>query len=521
MSMSMNAPVSRPNSAASIAAATVSAGFLRVENLRKVYGATVALDDVTLDVLPSEVHGLLGENGAGKSTLVKLLNGIIRPDHGSMELGSQPYAPRSLMDARRHGVSAAFQELSLLPNLSVATNLMMPHPLKGAVALTSVRRNEEAASALLSEFHVNGVNPRSLVADLALADKQRIEIVRAISQRPKVLILDEPTAALAEPEWLFDILARLTTSGIGVLYISHRLAEVRRLCARGTVLRNGRSIETVSLSGVSDSQIFRMMVGSSQDARPGHGRGPKFGAPKLAVKGLNGHRLHDVSFDVREGEIVGVAALEGQGQRGLFRMLAGLEPILSGSVLIDGEPANLKSASAALRSGIGFLPEERKTEGIFLGLKTSSNISISIVDKLSRLGLIDRRMETAKVAAVGDDVELQRRYLDMRIGSLSGGNQQKALLARVLISGAKNLVLFDPTRGVDVSTKQVIYEAIRDFVGRGGCVLLYSTELAELVHLVHRCIVLYGGRIAGEVSELKLTEDRLVSLATGHGDITP
>jgi ribose transport system ATP-binding protein len=229
--------------------------------------------------------------------------------------------------------------------------------------------------------------------------------------------------------------------------------------------------------------------------------------------------VHDVSFDVRQGEIIGVAALEGQGQRGLFRMLAGLEPASGGTVQIDGKPANLHSAAAALRSGIGFLPEERKTEGVFLGLKTSSNISLSIVDQLSRFGLVRRRREMARVAAVSQTVDLQSRYLGMRIGALSGGNQQKALLGRVMVSGAQNLVLFDPTRGVDVSTKQVIYAAIRAFVARGGCALVYSTELAELVHLVDRCLVLYGGRVVGEVPGDRLTEDRLVSLATGHGDI--
>jgi ribose transport system ATP-binding protein len=495
------------------------APYLRVEKLRKAYGATVALDEVTLDLLPGEVHALLGENGAGKSTLVKILNGIVRADVGTMQLDGRAYAPHSLMDARHRGVSAAFQELSLLPNLSVATNLMMPSPRKGAMGLTSARRNEEAAAALLAEFGIRSVDPRSLIGDLALAEKQRIEIVRAMSQRPKVLILDEPTAALAEPEWLFDILARVTAGGTGVLYISHRLAEVRRLCARGTVLRNGRSVRTVALTGVSDAEIFRMMVGTSQDSRATDAQRKAIGAPSLSVRALAGRRVHDVSFDVRQGEIIGVAALEGQGQRGLFRMLAGLEPASGGTVQIDGKPANLHSAAAALRSGIGFLPEERKTEGVFLGLKTSSNISLSIVDQLSRFGLVRRRREMARVAAVSQTVDLQSRYLGMRIGALSGGNQQKALLGRVMVSGAQNLVLFDPTRGVDVSTKQVIYAAIRAFVARGGCALVYSTELAELVHLVDRCLVLYGGRVVGEVPGDRLTEDRLVSLATGHGDI--
>jgi ribose transport system ATP-binding protein len=491
--------------------------YLRAEGLTKAYGATVALAHVTIDVLPGEIHALLGENGAGKSTLVKILSGIVVPDRGTLEVCGQPFAPGSLLGARKSGVSTAFQELSLLPNLSVATNLMLPHLLKGFGGIASRRRNEQAADALLREFDITTVDPRSVVADLSLAEKQRVEIVRALSHRPKLLVLDEPTAALAEPGWLFDIVERLTAQGTAILYISHRLAEVRRLCRRGTVLRNGRSIATVGLTETADTEIFRMMVGTSQDETRHNITARAATRPRLSVRGLTGRGVHDATFDVGEGEILGVAALEGQGQRPLFRMLAGLEPIARGDVTIEGKPATLRSASAALGSGIGFLPEERKTEGIFLGLKTATNISLPILNRVRRGGLIDRRKEADAVAAVSQRVDLARRYQGMRIAALSGGNQQKALLARVLVSGARNLVLFDPTRGVDVGTKQVIYGAIRDFVAEGGCALVYSTELAELVHLTHRCLVVYGGRIVGELSGAALTEDRLVSLATGHG----
>jgi len=241
--------------------------------------------------------------------------------------------------------------------------------------------------------------------------------------------------------------------------------------------------------------------------------------PRISVKGLTGRNVHDVSFDVGDGEIVGVAALEGQGQRPLFRMLAGLEPMTAGSIMVDGKEADLRSPAASLRAGIGFLPEERKTEGIFLGLKTVSNISLPVLKDVLWGPFISRARESAAVAEVSQDVDLAKRYQGMRIASLSGGNQQKALLGRVLLSGARNLVLYDPTRGVDVGTKQVIYAAIRNFVDEGGSALIYSTELPELVHLAHRCLVVYGGRIVGDVSGALLTEDRLVSFATGHGDI--
>jgi len=295
---------------------------------------------------------------------------------------------------------------------------------------------------------------------------------------------------------------------------------VRRLCRRGTVLRNGESIGTVDLTDTRDAEIFRMMVGVSPERRAGGGamRAEAEQRPAIHIRGLCGAILSDVGFDVNQGEIVGLAALEGQGQRELFRILGGAARPERATVEVDGRRARLGSPAQALRSGIGFVPEERKSEGIFLGLGTRSNISLSIVDRIRRFGLIDQGRERALVREEAQQVDLPERYLGMEIAALSGGNQQKALLARVLLSGARNLVLFDPTRGVDVGTKQVIYGVIRGFVSRGGgSVLLYSTELAELVQLVHRCLVLYRGRIVGEVMGDALTEERLVSLATGHG----
>ena len=289
-----------------------------------------------------------------------------------------------------------------------------------------------------------------------------------------------------------------------------------------TVLRNGENIGMADLAGTSDSDIFRMMVGVAPEQRtPAGVRTPDASyKPAINVRNLSGTAISEVSFEVLKGEIVGVAALAGQGQRELFRMLAGAARIARGTVEIAGRPVRLASPAQALRAGIGFLPEDRKSEGIFLGLATATNISLPIVGQLLRFGLIESRRERRRVAEQARRVDLAERSLHMNIATLSGGNQQKALLARVLISGAQNLVLFDPTRGVDVGTKQVIYGVIRRFVQAGGSVLIYSTELAELVQLVHRCLVMYRGRIIGEVAGNALSEARLVSLATGHVEAT-
>ncbi len=495
---------------------------LNVQDVSKAYGATIAVKRVSFDIEHGEIHALVGENGAGKSTVVKMLSGIVAPDEGTLELDDAAFAPGSPMAAREAGVSAAFQELSLLPNLTVAENLMLPTQLKGAGGLVSRNRNWDSAAAILAEYGLQHIHPGVVVGTLSLAEKQRIELVRAISRKPKLLVLDEPTAALADPTWLFDILDRVTDAGTGVLYISHRLYEVRKLCRRCTVLRNGESIETVSLAGVDNERIFELMVGAVAHPRKvaadssSHSDQPV----ALAAHMLAGGKVKEISLEIHRGEIVGVAALEGQGQRDLFRMLAGLTRIRSGEIRIDGKQVAIRTPADAAEASIGFVPEERKTEGIFLGLPTADNLTLSLLAGLQRFGIIDRGQESAAVGRGAQRVDLPPRYLKLRIGALSGGNQQKALIGRVLLSGARNLVLFDPTRGVDVGTKALVYSVIRDFVGDGGAVLLYSTELSELVDLVDRCLVVYDGRIVGEVPREQLSEPHLVALATGQGAVS-
>ena len=494
------------------------APILILDDLSKAYGATVAVGRVSFDIEAGEVHGLLGENGAGKSTIVKILSGTVRPDRGTVALDGAPYRPGSPSEARRAGVSTAFQELSLLANLTVAQNLMLPRQARGPLKLVSVRRGREAAAATLARYGLAHIHPALPVASLSLADRQRVEIVRAVSRSPRILVLDEPTASLSDPAWLFGLLEQLTAAGTGILYISHRLAEIRHLCRRATVLRNGESIRTVALDGVDDTGIFGLMVGKATRAAAVAVRtAPAEAVEAIAARDLSGGIVRSVSLAVRQGEIVGVAGLEGQGQRDLFRMFAGLLPPRSGEIRVGGRAVRIGSPGEAAAAGIGFVPEERKTEGLFLGLRTDANIALPILHRLGRFGLVDAAAEQAAVQGEATRVDLAPRYLRLRIGALSGGNQQKALIGRVLLSGARHLVLFDPTRGVDVGTKAVIYDVIRDFCDRGGSALLYSTELSELVQLVDRCLVIYRGAIAGEVERAHLSEERLVALAAGGG----
>ena len=490
---------------------------MAVDAVAKSYGATVALDAVTMRLAAGEVHALLGENGAGKSTLVKILSGVVRPDRGAMSLFGAPYAPAGILAARAAGVATAFQELSLLANLTVAENLALPRLPKAAAGIVSRRATEAAAAETLASYRLT-LSPRAVVGSLTLAERQRLEIVRAMRHGARVLILDEPTAALAETDWLFGLVREATAAGTAVLYISHRLAEVRSLCARATVLRNGRSIATVDLAGVDDGAIFEMMVGRAVKtaSRPA-GRGA--GAPVvLAARDLAAPRLAGVSFELHEGEVLGVAALEGQGQRELFRCLAGLARPSGGRVAVDGREVTIADPRAALKAGrgIAFLPEERKTEGILTSLTAAGNIALPVIGRIGCGGLVWPGLERAAAADKAAAVDLSPRYLDFRIGDLSGGNQQKALVARTLTTGAGILLLYDPTRGVDVGTKQAIYAAIRRFADAGGAVLFYSSELPEIVHLADRCLVLYGARVFAEFAGEDIEEQRLVSALTGH-----
>lgn len=493
---------------------------LNAKGLRKTYGPTVALEKADISMQSGQVHALLGENGAGKSTLVRILAGAVSSDAGQMLLDGQPYQPGSLMDARSKGVATAFQELSLVPNLSVSQNLLLPQFPKGAGGMVSARATLQAGAEVLAAFGLDRINPAAQVGALALADRQRIEIVRALKNAGRVLILDEPTASLAETDWLFEQIRTATAKGVAVLYISHRLAEVREICSQATVLRNGASIASVELRDATDDDIFEMMVG----LRAAHERAPRqvevdmAAQPRLKACGLCGTALRDVTFDLRPGEVLGVAGLEGQGQQELFRLLAGLVKPLGGHIEVDGAPVKLAGPRQALTtgSGIAYLPEERKTEGILAGLSAAANIVLPFVPRVSKSAIITPGMEMRAAQVAAERVEMAPRYLGFDIADLSGGNQQKALIARTLGTGAKTLLLFDPSRGVDVGTKQSIYAAIRKFADEGGSVLFYSSELPEIVQLADRCLVLYGSRIFRSFSSEELSEQNLVAAMLGH-----
>ncbi len=499
---------------------------LSVVALRKRFGATQALDGASFAVEAGEIHALLGENGAGKSTIVKVLSGLVRPDSGSVTVFGQAFEVAGAASAHALGIRTAFQEISLIPDLSIAANLLLPDaPRRFGLVLdrkAALRRVDE----LLQKLGLPDINPRAMVRDCPLPLRQQIEIARAIGRNPKLLLLDEPTSALSSSgvEWLARRIGALREQGTTVVLITHRMQEVRRFCDRLTILRNGASAGSFEVDGISDDEVIRLVIGRSLAATfPPRlpGRLSQTGTPALAVRRLEvAGRIRDFSFSLWPGEIVGVAGLQGMGQHALFYSLFGMLPKDGGEVEVDGSPVMLTSPRDAIRAriGISLLPEDRKTEALALHLSGGENVSLPVIARFSHLGWIDTRRERLAVDRILARVQVQPRALYRPCAAFSGGNQQKMALAKWLLAESRILLLFDPTRGVDVGTKHEIYLLMREFADAGGAILLYSTDVLEIVNLCDKVLVMYQGHLAAELQGRDVTEEAIVRVAMGQVD---
>ncbi len=494
---------------------------LEVRDLRKAYGATKALDGASFAVAPGEVHALLGENGAGKSTLVRLLSGLARPDSGEIWLGGTKVVLSRPADAYRRGVRTAFQELSLVRDLSVAQNILLPD-VRRTRLLPAGRAQARAVTGHLDALGLSWLDPNAVVRNLDLPVRQKIEIARALFHKPQVLLLDEPTASLSggDIDWLAGIIARASGQGGAVVFISHRMPEVRRFCDRLTVLRNGRSVGSGAVADIEDAEVVRMIIGRSLDAAfPPRPARQATGPVILAAEALAaGKRLRRADFQLRAGEILGVTALQGMGQAELFHACFGALPVTSGRILVGGREVRFASPRDAVRHpiGIALVPEERKTEGLFLRLDGQANTSMPCVERFSRVGVVDRSAERLAVLEVLRRVAAPERALWTPVGDFSGGNQQKIAIAKWLLTGCKCLLLYDPTRGVDVGTKRQIFDLMRAFAEAGGAVLFYSTEIAELEHLCNRVLAIYDGRVTRVLGPDDLHEETIARAALGE-----
>ena len=493
--------------------------LFRMEGISKRYGGVRALQQADLDVRAGRVHAILGENGAGKSTLIKIMSGVVAPDEGRMLLDGREVSFPDPAAAVAAGIVCIFQELSLIPDLSVADNIVASNP-PGRFGLIDRKAQRRLAEAALARAGGEDIHPMALVRDLPLSRRQMIEIARALTRTPRVLILDEATSALAAADVtrVFEVLKRLKAEGIALLYISHRMHEIAELADDCTVFRNGRRIATYEAGTKSDSEVVEMMIGReySHVFPPKPAAPAATGTPVLEVRNLGWTpRLNDISFNVRAGEVVGLGGLDGQGQRELLLALFGVLRGISGQVLIDGKPVSIGSPRAAKADAIGMalIPEDRKTEGLMLQMSVRDNLSFATLSELAHSGIIDRDAERDAVDEMIDLLGIKTDGVAVPAGSLSGGNQQKLVIAKWLMRKPRIILLNDPTRGIDVGTKQEFYQLLRKLADAGAAIVLYSTDYDELIGCCDTVLVLYDGTVKRALRGADITERALISLA--------
>lgn len=488
--------------------------LLSLSAVTKRFPGVVALDAVDLVVRAGAVHALVGENGAGKSTLLKIIAGAYRPDGGTIALDGAPMTFLAPRDALNVGITVIYQELSLVPQLSAEANIFLGmEPARYGVLDrgAAASRAREALRSLGADF-----DSGAPAGELSIAEQQLVELARALARDARLIALDEPTAALSHLETarLFEQVGRLCARGIAVIFVSHRLEEVRRIADEVTVLRDGRRVFSGPAGGLDDAAIIRHMVGRDVEYARLPSAAPPTGAPLLEATGLgNGRNFTDVSLAVRRGEIVGLAGLVGAGRTEVARCLAGADPHDAGTMTLAGAPYRPASPRDAIARGVVYLPEDRKTQGLVLGMSVRENATLATLSRFSVRGVIRRRAEREAAARQTAAVELRPPDIEREAGTLSGGNQQKVVLAKWLLADADLLIFDEPTRGVDVATKVELHRLIRALADGGKAVLVISSELPEILALSDRIVVMREGTVAGELAAGEATAERVLALA--------
>ena len=488
--------------------------IIEFQGTTKRFPGVLALDRVDLAIRRGEVHVLAGQNGAGKSTLVKLLCGLYEPDEGAILLEGKRYAPRSTVDAIRAGIRIVYQEFNLLPYLTVAENIFFER-LPRRAGLVDFARLFRDAEAMLAQVGLE-ISPRARVETLGVAQMQLLEIAKALSTQSKVLILDEPTATLTPPEIhrLFGIIARLKARGVTVLYISHRLQELFEVGDRITVLRNGCKVETLAARDASIPRLVRLMVGKELgEEYPFHSES-EIGAEILRVEELRPRgKPEAVSFALRRGELLGMAGLVGSGRTELVRALFGADAKDSGSIYRDGLAVSIRRPRDAVRQGICLLTEDRKAQGLILAMPCYANVTITDLRRVSHAGLLQEAAERSATQELVDDLDIKTPSVDQLVGNLSGGNQQKVVVAKWLFRRSEVLIFDEPTRGIDVGARFEIYQLLWRLAATGKGILIVSSDLPELMGICHRILVFSNGRITADLSRTEFSEERILSRA--------
>jgi ribose transport system ATP-binding protein len=493
------------------------AARLAFERISKAFPGVKALSDVSFDVRPGEIHALLGENGAGKSTLLRILSGVFRPTEGDVKVDGVTQTLRKPEDARRAGIAMIHQELQQVPHLTVAQNMFLGHSLKRLGGLLVDRREQERRAAEALAMIDPTIDPSAPISTLKVAQRQVVEIARALLDKAKIIAMDEPTSSLTPSEFdrLAEVIVRLAAGGVSIIYVSHKMDEVFRVCERATVMRDGKVVGMgVDLRKTAQRDVIAMMVGRELLSEEHHSHATA--TVCLEARNLTTHRVRDVSFSLRKGEVLGVAGLVGSGRTELLRAISGADRVISGSVTVDGAPLALSNPRAAIAAGIGLLPEERKREGIIPGRSVTSNMALPSMARFSRAGIINHRKLNRTAEDLLKRVNLRPFLLDRQIKLFSGGNQQKAIIARWLAAGSRILLFDEPTRGIDVGAKSEIYHLIEDLAKEGHSMIVVSSELPEVMRVADRVLVMRDGAIVAELGRDQLSEETIVSHAVGN-----
>ncbi len=488
--------------------------ILRMENITKTFPGVVALKNVSIDLRKGEVLGILGENGAGKSTLIKVLAGNYIKDSGTITIEGKETEFRSPGEAMEAGIRVIYQELNTMENLSVAENIFLgEQETKSAFNVIDWKKMYKKSKKILEQLNVD-IDPNCIMEDLSVSEKQVVEIAKAISKKAKILVMDEPTAALSEEdkESLFEIIKTLKETGVSIIYISHRLKEIFEITERVTVLRDGKKVGTVTTSESDSNQLVTMMVGRDiQDMYPK--RDVPIEEVVMEVDHLKAEGIGDVSFELRKGEILGIFGLLGSGKTHLVRSLFGANPIKSGKIFVNGDEIKIKKPWQARDNNIGLVPVDRKMEGLALMLGVKENITLANIQDLGKGFLIKKTVEREKAQRWIGNLDINTPSMNQEVNSLSGGNQQKVVLARWLESGSKIIILNEPTRGIDVGTKIEIYKLMQDLCEKGAAIIMISSELPEILSIADRILVISKGRITGEFKRGEASEEDLMHTA--------
>jgi ribose transport system ATP-binding protein len=488
--------------------------FLSIKNITKNYPGVTALNNVSIDFAPGEVHALVGENGAGKSTLIKVVSGAITPDSGTIVYGGREFKKMNPSEARDLGIEIVYQEFNLAPSLSVAENIFLGN-LKTTNGLFDKKRTKEAAQKIINSLGVE-IDVSSKIKNISTAYMQLVEIAKAISREAKVLIMDEPSASLTENEveTLLNLVRKLKKQNMTIIYVSHRMDEIFQVCDKITVMRDGVKIETLDVKDTNRAALINLMVGRElNETYPI--KENSIGDTVLEAKGISGNGVHDISFSVRSGEILGFAGLVGSGRTETAELLFGAEKMTGGSICINNQECKIRNPRDAKNYGIGLIPEDRKNLGVVLNKAIDWNITLTILQRISQWGILNKKQENRIAKDYSENLKVKTPSLRQKLKLLSGGNQQKVVLAKWMATDLKVIIFDEPTRGIDVNAKHEIYKLINEQVKKGMAVIMISSDMEELLGMSDRLIVFSEGGLSGELKKEEFSQAKILEYASG------